>query len=253
MADGMVRRGEEKGIHRLLLDHGPNALDVAMMGALRAEVRQLAEGGAPPFVLASAHPTMFCPGWNLKLLMDADRGRVESFLTTFNALVLELFAYPGPTAAEIGGHAVAGGCLLAACCDLRVMASGRPRQGLSELNLGVPVPWGSLRMLRARLSSQALDELVFRGEGCTAERARELGIVHRAVAPGDLRTATMVELGRLASRPKRAFVETKRFLFADVWEAMRQESANRDVAFLDSWFDPETLARIAWAAGRLGS
>lgn len=253
MADGVVRGGDHRGIHRLVLDRGPNALDQAMMEALRTEIRRLAAGGAPAFVLASAHPSVFCPGWDLKLLATAGRERVASFLTTFNGLVLELFSYPGPTAAEIGGHAVAAGCLLAICCDLRIMATGQARQGLSELNLGVPVPWSSLRMLRARLSSPALDDLVFRGEGCSAERARELGIVHRAVAAPDLTAATMLELGRLSSRPRRAFVESKRFLFSGVWELMAGQSPAEDDAFLDCWFDPEAHERIAGVAGRLGA
>ena len=253
MADGIVHHGEHKGIHRLVLDRGPNALDQPMMEALRTEIRGLAAAGAPAFVIASAHPTVFCPGWDLKLLAGADRKQVAAFLNTFNALVLELFAYPGPTAAEIGGHAVAAGCLLATCCDLRMMASGQPRQGLSELNLGVPVPWSSLRMLRARLSSPALDDLVFRGEGCTAERARDLGIVHRVVAAADLAAATILEFGRLVSRPRRAFVETKRFLFAGVWELMAGDTAAEDAAFLDCWFAPETHERIVGIASRLGA
>jgi enoyl-CoA hydratase len=253
MTDGVVHHDEQRGIHRLLLDHGPNALDLSMMSALGAEIERLAAAGAPAFVLASAHPTMFCPGWDLKILGAAGHDQVAAFLDAFNELVLALFSYPGPTAAEIGGHAVAGGCLLAACCDLRVMAGGRPRLGLSELNLGVPVPWSSLRMLRARLGSSALDELVFRGEGCTAERARELGIVHRVVQATELTATTMLELGRLASRPKRAFVESKRFLFGGVWQEMAGGDAAADAAFLECWFDPETQQRIAGAAGRLGS
>lgn len=253
MTDGVVHHGERRGIHRLLLDKGPNALDVPMMKALGAEIRGLVAAGAPPFVLASAHPTMFCPGWNLKLLSGAVRDQVAAFLDAFNDLVLELFSYPGPTAAELGGHAVAGGCLLAACCDLRIMAGGRPRLGLSELNLGVPVPRSSLRMLRARLGSSALDELVFRAEGCTADRARELGIVHRVVQATDLTATTMLELGRLASRPMRAFIESKRSLFEGVWQEMAGSAAAGDEAFLDCWFAPETQERIGAAAGRLGS
>ena len=146
---------------------------------------------------------------------------------------------------------MAAGCLLSLCCDLRVMATGQARQGLSELNLGVPVPGGCLRMLRARLSSPALDDLVFRGEGCPATRARELGIVHRTAAEADTQAVTEIELGKLASRPRRAFIESKRFLFGEVWEAMRRGSPKEDTAFLDCWFESETKERIAAVARQL--
>jgi enoyl-CoA hydratase/carnithine racemase len=251
MPDDVLVHEENRGIHRLVMDHGPNALDRALMSALRNSINQLADHGAPCVVLASSHSTLFCPGWNLKLLADADRDEVGEFLRTFNALILDLFSYPGPTAAAIGGHAVAGGCLLSLCCDLRVMATGQARQGLSELNLGVPVPGGCLRMLRARLSSPALDHLVFRGEGCTATRARELGIVHRTAAASDTMAVTELELGKLAGRPRRAFVESKRFLFGEVWEVMRRGMADQDAAFLDCWFEKETKERVAGVASRL--
>lgn len=251
MTENGVRHDESRGIHRLTMDHGPNALNPALMGALRDHLGRLADEGAPAVLLTSSHPTLFCPGWNLKLLADADREAVSAFLNDFNSLIVELFSYPGPTAAAIGGHAVAAGCLLSLCCDLRIMATGQARLGLSELNLGVPVPAGSLQMLRARLSSPALDDLVFRGEGCTAQRALELGIVHRTADAADILAMTELELGRLASRPRRAFVESKRFLFADVWERMRKGSLEEDAAFLDCWFEKETRERIAGVASRL--
>jgi enoyl-CoA hydratase/carnithine racemase len=106
-------------------------------------------------------------------------------------------------------------------------------------------------MLRARLSSPALDDLVFRGEGCTATRARELGIVHRTAAPSDTQAVTEIELGKAAGRPRRAFVATKRMLLADVWDAMRRGLSEEDAAFLECWFEDETKERIAGVARQL--
>lgn len=252
MAENGVRHDQGRGLHRLTMDHGVNALDSSLMAGLRNELNRLVESGAPAVILTSSHPTLFCPGWNLKLLADAEREEVGAFLDDFNALIFELFSYPGPTAAAIAGHAVAAGCLLALCCDLRIMATGQVRQGLSELNLGVPVPAGSLQMLRARLSSPALDDLVFRCEGCTATRALDLGIVHRTADAAEILAVAELELGSLAGRPRRAFVESKRFLFADVWERMRSGFPNEDTAFLDCWFEEDTRERIAGLASRLG-
>lgn len=127
MTDDVLVHEENRGIHRLVMDHGPNALDPALMSALQKSLGRLAEEGAPCVVLASSHPTLFCPGWNLKLLAHADRNEVGDFLQAFNTLILDLFSYPGPTAAAIGGHSVAAGCLLSLCCDLRVMATGQAR------------------------------------------------------------------------------------------------------------------------------
>jgi len=253
MAEPRLRHEESKGIHRLIMNHGPNALDPPLMDDLRNVLRSLGESGAPAVIVTSAHPSLFCPGWDLKLLAEASREEVGRFLSAFNALIFELFSYPGPTGAEIGGHAVAAGCQLSIACDVRVMASGQPRLGLSELNLGVPVPGHSLRMLRSRLSSPAVDDLVFRGEGCPAERARELGLVHRVASSNELTAVTAHEMARLASRPRRAFVETKRLLLAEVWDRMRHPAEDEDEAFLECWFEDETHDRIAGVSSRLRS
>jgi enoyl-CoA hydratase len=251
MTRQLLRLSENRGLHQIIMDNGPNALDRPMMAALRKEIAELAAAGAPALLLASAHPTVFCPGWDLIELVDATREEVGAFLAEFNRLVLDLFSYPGPTAAAIGGHAVAGGCLFAHACDLRVMATGKARLGLSELNLGVPVPGNSLRMLSARLSSAAVDHLVFRGEGCTADRAREFGIIHRTAAADDVVNVSGIELGKLAGRPRRAFSETKRMLLGSVWQAMATDWPAEDEAFLDCWFDGDTQERLKGVASRL--
>ena len=65
MADDVLIHEENRGIHRLVMDNGPNALDPALMSALPERLGQLAGDGAPAVVLASSHPRLFCPGWNL--------------------------------------------------------------------------------------------------------------------------------------------------------------------------------------------
>ncbi|MCU0303200.1 MAG: enoyl-CoA hydratase/isomerase family protein [Thermoanaerobaculales bacterium] len=252
MADERVRRVESRGLFQLVLNDGPNALNLELMGALTGALAELRTVGAPPVLLRSSHPTLFCPGWDLKRLAGAGREEVASYLASFNALVLELFSYPGPTAAAIAGHAVAGGLLLTMCCDLRVMATGRPRVGLSELNLGVPLPASSLIVLNRRLTSFAVEELVV-GDGCSAERARSLRIVHRGADPERVVAETESELGRLAAKPARAFAETKRLLLGDSWARMAEPRPGDDAAFLDCWLSPETQQRIAATVARLGA
>lgn len=252
MGDPPIRLHEVRGVHRLILDDGANALDLPLMAAVRDAVADLRAHGSPPLLLASSHPTLFSPGWDLKLLAGADRDTVRATLQSFEGLILEVFSYPGPTAAAITGHAVAGGCLLAMACDFRVMASGRVRLGFAELNLGVPVPAGSLRMLNARLGALAIEETVLRGEGCTAERARELGLVHRVEPVEQVVVAVDRELSRIATKPAQAYAATKQMLLSDVWMAMAGPDAEADELFLDCWFSAATQQRIAELATTLG-
>lgn len=238
-----VRVDVVRGITRLVLDRGPNALDLVLMRALSDALSHWEAHGAPPLLLASAHPTLFSPGWDLKQLADADRDQVAEFLRLFNTVVVQLFSYPGPTAAAVEGHAVAGGCLLCLACDVRVMARGPARMGLSEVNLGVPVPAPCVRLLAARLVPSAVEEVMFGGDGCTAERALLLGLATRAAASGRAVAEAEEVLRSLAARPRRAYAESKRFLHGAVWSEMIS-GPTEDATFLDAWFDPETRGRV---------
>ena len=252
MTEKLVRHMEDRGIHRVIMDDGANALDLPLLAALGERIARLRADGARPLLLASSHPSLFSPGWDLKVLAGATKQRVSEVLAAFNAVILELFSYPGPTAAAITGHAVAGGCLLAMACDLRVMASGRPRLGLAELNLGVPVPAPSLIMLRSRIGAGALDETVFAGDGWSAERARDLGMVHRVFSTEKVVIAADRELRKLGSKPARAYAATKEFLFKDAWRLMAASNPPDDDVFLDCWFDPATQNRITEVVRNLG-
>ena len=59
-----------------------------------------------------------------------------------------LAAFPSPVVAAIAGHAPAGGCVLALCCDYRIMASGPFRIGLNETQVGLVAPEGIQHLLR---------------------------------------------------------------------------------------------------------
>jgi enoyl-CoA hydratase len=251
MTEQLLHHLDDRGVHRVIMDDGANALDPPLIHALTAKISSLRAAGAPPLMLASSHPSLFCPGWDLKLLASADRQTVGEQLSSFNRLILELFSYPGPTAAAITGHAVAGGCLLALSCDLRVMASGRPRLGFAELNIGVPVPAPSVLLVRARGCVRALEEAVLGGDGCAAERARELGLVHRAAPVEQVAMAADRELRKLGSKSRAAYAATKEFLFGDDWRAMA-DAAGRDGVFLDCWFDDHAQTRIAQVVESLG-
>lgn len=253
MPGDVIRRTSERGVHHLAMCHGANALDEELVAGLRRELADLRQDGAPALLLESAHPTLFCPGWNLKRLQGAGRDDVSRFLGRFNQLLLDLFSYPGPTVAAIAGHAVAGGCLLALACDVRIMATGAPRIGLAEINLGVPVPAQAIRMVRARLAPSVGDDLLLRGDGYPAPRAVELGVVQKARTPEAVAAAAAAEARTLASRPPAAYRQTKSFTYEATWQAMAAEHSAHDTTFLDSWFDPQTQQRIADTVRRLGT
>jgi len=72
----LVHHLEDRGVNRVIMDDGANALNLPLLAALRERISGLRADGARPLLLASSHPNLFCPGWDLKALADAPREQV---------------------------------------------------------------------------------------------------------------------------------------------------------------------------------
>ncbi len=107
---------------------GKNALSSALMQSLRG---QLARAEGQP-VLVRGEGDAFSAGPVFELA-TLDAAGLDEFLAVLEDLLHELYNYPGPTVALVSGHAIAGGCLVAMCCDHRVRgrpaAEDRPQRG----------------------------------------------------------------------------------------------------------------------------
>ena len=231
-------------VHVVTLCHGANAIDEPLMAALEVELDRLVAAGAPALVLASAHASVFCPGLDLKKLDGQPRAAVRAVIVRYLALLRRLATYPGPVVAALAGHAIGGGCLLAMACDRRVMARARARLGLSEINLGIPVPAGAVAMLLALFPTRSVEQLVLEGDGLGGERALELGLVERLGDAGAVLEDACRLAAHLGSRPAAAFTAAKAFLRHGLGEAMAERDGAEIERFLDRWFDPDTQDRI---------
>ena len=91
---------------------------------------------------------MFSAGVDLKRLSAGGADYVRAFLPVLHKLYDAVFFYPKPVIAAINGHAIAGGAVLAACADRRVMAKDGGRIGVTELQVGVPFPALAFEIVR---------------------------------------------------------------------------------------------------------
>lgn len=219
---------------------GKNALSIAVLEGVRRDVEAT---GGEPFLLTGAGDA-FCAGLNLKEVATLDHAGVLRLLSALDAAVEALFHHPAPTVAWVNGHAIAGGCVLAMCCDL-VVASPDPRMriGLNETALGLPFPPKVTALARHRLAPGALERVLLGGDVHSPTDARALGLVD--VVSGEAEAIASEGLARLASFPRAAYALNKRQLRSG---ALSNPTDDRIFAeILPIWDSEQTRSRAAAA------
>lgn len=224
---------------------GPNAMSHETVRELRAAI---AEAGDRPLLL-TGQGRAFSAGLDLKALVKMSVDDFGAFLEDLEALGRELFLHPAPTIASINGHCVAGGYLLAACCEYRIApAEDRVRFGLPAVRLGLQYPPSILNALRFALDRRAADEILLGAESFGAYRALELGMVDELV--DDVEAASIAWLEQRAALPAEAYAATKRSLRLNYATVSDEEARRFRDDVIPSWADPERIQRMMEALGK---
>jgi enoyl-CoA hydratase len=230
----------------LRLDKGRgNAIDEDLVDALREACAELGRDDATRGVLlASAHPKLFCPGLDLVSLIEFDRPRLERFMVGFRQMLISLYGLPRPMVAAVGGHAVAGGCILAMTADWRVLRRGGATIGLNEVKVGVPLPLSVSALLRATVPPHSLSRVALLGRNLADEEALAAGLVDELAMPEGFEAACLARLEEFAEKDGPALAVTKSYLRAGALREMQAEGPPAIAEWLDGWFSARTQQRI---------
>lgn len=78
-------------------------------------------------------------------------------------MLLRLYGPPIPTVAAVNEHALGGGLMIALGCDVRFVARGAHKLGLTQVTAGVPFPAVPIAVAHAELTPSAARRLVLTG------------------------------------------------------------------------------------------
>lgn len=231
MADQMILREDFGAVRRLTLNHPPslNALSEAMLGAMEAEIADLAQSPAIKTVVLAGAGRAFCAGHDLKEMSRAraaEDGGAAYFVALFKrcgAMMLSLNALPQIIIAQAHGIATAAGCQLVASCDL-ALAAKSTRFGVNGVNIGLFCSTPMVALTRA-IGPKAAMEMLVTGRFITAERAQALGLINEAVEEEALGEAALEmaqeiagKLGAALRIGKRAFYEQAFMARSDAYD-----------------------------------
>lgn len=226
-----------------------NALDPELCRALIAALEVAYSDGVLGVVLAGS-PRIFSAGLDVPYLLslgDDRRAVLECWQAFFGAARL-LGESRIPVVAAITGHAPAGGCVLALCCDYRVMArSLDPAKpfaiGLNETQVGLVVPEGIQRLMRRVVGDYRAERLLVAGEMVSAERALEIGLVDELVDIDHVVPRAVAWLEALLKLPHQPMLQTRAISRASVVEALSPDFIRLET-FVQQWWEPDTQAAL---------
>jgi len=244
---GVITVAEHGPVAVVRLDHGKvNALDVDLLRAITETMTGLA---AAPSVVLTGTGSVFSAGVDLRSVADGGPPYVLEFLPALSEAFLAVFDCPRPVVAAVNGHAIAGGCVLAAACDLRLMSAGTI--GLTELLVGVPFPIAALEIMRF-VAGPAVAGLALTARTTGPAEAHRIGLVDAVVDPAELLDEAVRRAGALAQLPAGAYAMTKEQLHRLTRHRIDELRLTDDPRVAEAWTSPQAQAAIADYLGRLG-
>lgn len=233
---------------RELLISFPAKKNATSTATLEALARDLAAAGNAPILLTGAG-NVFSAGLDLDEVASLDEAGARRLLEALEGIVEKLFLHPAPTVALVNGHAIAGGCVLALCCDHRVaLADPRARIGLNEVAAGLAFPPKTLAMIRARLGTERAEPVILGARLHDPAGALAAGLVDEVA--DDARSVALARLEALSRHPREAYARAKRALRGRALEISEAERRELEQEIMPRWCSEETRAAARRLLGR---
>ena len=239
----MIEVNDLDGVRTLKLAHGKvSAIDLELGEALSAAIADAAATSVKAVIITGSGSS-FSAGVDLFRLVQDGPDYARRFIPVLDDLLRAALTFPKPMVAAINGHAIAGGCILAAACDHRIMTEGNGRIGIPELAVGVPFPALPMQIIAARLGDGPLRDLVFSGRTVQIDEAKALGLIDEKCPAGMLLDRATEVAQKLAAIPPRAFALTKEAFYSPILERANQ-LADLNERVVDAWMQPDTYDTI---------
>jgi enoyl-CoA hydratase len=242
----MIEQKDLGPVTVLTIENGPmNVMDTALLRQTTEVLTRLTTESTNSLVVTGAGRA-FSAGVDLRGLLDGGPDYVADFLPALSEALLAAFTFPRPMVAAVNGHAIAGGAVLAACADARLMADGGGRIGTPELLVGVPFPRVALDVLAHAVGPRVAHRLVFGADTVEPAQALAFGLADEVVPPDALLDRAIEVATRLGSAiPPDSFAYTKAQLRRETVERIVEYRPLEDPRALELW---SARVRDGWTA-----
>jgi len=198
-----------------------NSLTIELLNELVASIKVASDQADERVLILRGAGAAFCTGLDLKEAADRKKAHMTAELV---AKALTTLAETRlVTIAAVHGAAVAGGAGIMSACDF-VVAAEKTKIGYPEVRRGL-VAGLVMTFLRRQIGERNMRELVLGGELIDAERAREIGLVNRVVAPDQIMIEAQKFADSVLQGAPNALTQTKR-LIEELWSTSVKEDVD---------------------------
>ena len=204
-----VRLEIDDGVAVLRLDRPKlNALNAAMQRRIGELAAECAARGDVAAVVVTGGERVFAAGADIKEMEGLSHAQMVAHSGVLQAAFSAVARIPKPVVAAVNGYALGGGCELALCADVRIVADDATF-GQPEIKLGViPGAGGTQRLARLVGPSRA-KELIFTGRFVGAAEALALGLADRVVPADEVLTTALAWARQFVGGPALALRAAK--------------------------------------------
>jgi len=198
-----------------------NSLTIELLNELIATIKIASDEPRERVLILRGAGAAFCTGLDLKEAADLKKAQMTAELVAKTLITLAETRLV--TIAAVHGAAVAGGAGIMSACDF-VVAAEKTKIGYPEVRRGL-VAGLVMIFLRRQVGERNMRELVLGGELIDAERAREIGLVNRVVAPDQLLYEAQRFADSVLQGAPNALAQTKR-LIEELWSTSVKEDVD---------------------------
>jgi methylglutaconyl-CoA hydratase len=156
-----------------------NALNYHVVQELKESFSAAENDENVKVIVLQANGDSFCAGADLAYLQQLQGFSYDENLSDSNSLFYQIYTLKKIVVASIQGHALAGGCGLAAVCDF-AFAVPEAKFGYTEVKIGF-IPAIVMVFLLRKMGEGKAKQLLLTGEQFTADEALQFGLINRIV------------------------------------------------------------------------
>lgn len=223
------------------LDRGKsNALHLEMLQELQEELRAANDNPAIEAIVLHGKEGFFSSGLDLITLYGYEESTMQEFWEIFMSVIYTLASLPKPVIASITGHSPAGGCVLALCCDYRIMAEGDYVIGLNEVPVGIVVPSSIFALYSFWIGQPTAYRNLLEGKLLSPSAALEIGLVDELVPADRIQTAASRKAKSWTQFDRAAWGATKVNLRQTLLQNIQENKTEAIQQVLAQWWRPTT-------------